>query len=178
MIRRSQSSRHRDGHLRPVFWAQHRVQLEPGRCPHLEHAARHYPTRRSPAPAPSPGPPSPVRGTPGRSRRPALTAGAGPGTDLAGFLPSYRSSLLTPLAGLPGQSPTCRQNAGHTGIIVDLPPQALFKSHIFAAHLACEYRLQGRASRAGASDAEQAVVVARIDRPNQNGLRSNQPEPK
>ena len=45
-------------------------------------------------------------------------------------LPSHMSPLLTPLAGLPCQPPTCRHNAGHTAITADLPPQALFKSHI------------------------------------------------
>ena len=62
---------------------------------------------------------------------PTSIDGRHPWTDLACFLPSHMSSLLlTPLAGLPGQPPTRRQNAGHTAITVDLPPQALFNSHM------------------------------------------------
>ena len=53
LICRSQSSRH--GHCRPVFWAPRRVQLEPGRYPHLEQTVLHSPTRSSPAPPPRPG---------------------------------------------------------------------------------------------------------------------------
>ena len=59
LARRYQTSRH--CHSRPVFWAPRRVQLEPGRDPHLEQMARHSLTRHSPSPAPRPGPSSEVQ---------------------------------------------------------------------------------------------------------------------
>ena len=75
---------------------------------------------------------APAHSDPSEVRPPPTSIdGRHPWTDLACFLPSHMSSLLTPLAGLPGQPPTCRQTASHTAITADLPPQALFKSHIY-----------------------------------------------
>ena len=76
LISRSQSSRH--GHRRPVFWAPRRVQLEPGRDPHLAQTPRHSQTGRLLTPAPTclqvrvpARPPRPAAGC--GHRRPPLT---------------------------------------------------------------------------------------------------------